>query len=39
VEDDELAEATPTAIRLHKRYPDPHERERFERRVDAEAAA
>jgi GTP-binding protein len=38
VEDDELVEVTPTAIRLRKRYLDPHERKRFERRVDADAA-
>jgi GTP-binding protein len=39
VEDDELVEVTPAAIRLRKRYLDPHERKRFERRVDADAAA
>ena len=39
VEDDELVEVTPAEIRLRKRYLDPHERKRFERRVDAEAAA
>jgi GTP-binding protein len=39
VEDDELVEVTPSAIRLRKRYLDPHERKRFERRMDAEAAA
>lgn len=39
VEDDELVEVTPTAVRLRKRYLDPHERKRFERRIDAEAAA
>jgi len=38
VEDDELVEVTPAAIRLRKRYLDPHERKRFERRVDADAA-
>ncbi len=38
VEDDELVEVTPTAVRLRKRYLDPHERKRFERR-EAEAAA
>ncbi|HVY18164.1 MAG TPA: translational GTPase TypA [Rhodopila sp.] len=37
VEDDELVEVTPTAVRLRKRYLDPHERRRFERRVGAEA--
>ena len=38
IEDDELVEVTPTAIRLRKRYLDPHERKRHERRsaeVDA----
>jgi GTP-binding protein len=39
VEDDELVEVTPSAVRLRKRYLDPHERKRFERRIDAEAAA
>jgi GTP-binding protein len=39
VEDDELVEVTPTAVRLRKRYLDPHERKRFERRIDAEAVA
>jgi GTP-binding protein len=39
IEDDELVEVTPGAVRLRKRYLDPHERKRFERRVDAEAAA
>jgi GTP-binding protein len=39
VEDDELVEVTPTAIRLRKRYLDPHERKRFERKIEAEAAA
>ncbi|HQT75419.1 MAG: GTP-binding protein TypA [Rhodospirillales bacterium 20-64-7] len=39
VEDDELVEVTPAAIRLRKRYLDPHERKRFERRIDAEAVA
>ncbi|MFL5257607.1 MAG: translational GTPase TypA, partial [Rhodopila sp.] len=38
VEDDELVEVTPTAIRLRKRYLDPHERKRFERKVGADAA-
>ena len=38
IEDNELVEVTPTAIRLRKRYLDPHERKRHERRsaeVDA----
>ena len=39
VEDDELVEVTPAAIRLRKRYLDPHERKRHERRVDTEAVA
>jgi GTP-binding protein len=39
VQDDELVEVTPAAIRLRKRFLDPHERKRHERRVDAEAAA
>jgi GTP-binding protein len=37
VEDDELVEVTPSAIRLRKRYLDPHERKRFERRAEAAA--
>jgi GTP-binding protein len=32
IEDDELVEVTPTAIRLRKRYLDPHERKRNERK-------
>jgi GTP-binding protein len=40
IEDDELVEVTPSAIRLRKRYLDPHERKRFEKRsADAEAVA
>jgi GTP-binding protein len=39
VEDDELVEVTPAAIRLRKRFLDPHERKRNERKIDAEAAA
>jgi GTP-binding protein len=35
IEDDELVEVTPGAIRLRKRYLDPHERKRMERRADA----
>jgi GTP-binding protein len=38
VEDDEFVEVTPVAIRLRKRYLDPNERKRFERKVDADAA-
>ena len=40
IEDDELVEVTPTAIRLRKRYLDPNERKRNEKRaVDSEVAA
>ena len=40
IEDDELVEVTPSAIRLRKRYLDPHERKRNEKRsADAEAVA
>jgi GTP-binding protein len=39
IEDDELVEITPEAIRLRKRYLDPNERKRFERKREAEAAA
>jgi GTP-binding protein len=40
IDDDELVEVTPSAIRLRKRYLDPHERKRYERRaVEAEAVA
>jgi len=40
IDDDELVEVTPSAIRLRKRYLDPHERKRHERRaVEAEAVA
>jgi GTP-binding protein len=38
IEDDELVDVTPGAIRIRKRYLDPHERKRFERR-EAETAA
>ncbi len=38
VEDDELVEVTPGAVRLRKRHLDPHARKRSERR-EAEAAA
>ncbi len=38
IEDDELVEVTPGAVRLRKRYLDPHERKRFEKR-GAEVAA
>lgn len=39
IEDDELVEVTPTAVRLRKRYLDPHERKRADRRAEAEAMA
>ena len=35
IADDELVEVTPAAIRLRKRYLDPHERKRESRRVVA----
>ena len=38
IEDDELVEVTPGAVRLRKRYLDPHERKRAERKADSEAA-
>ena len=38
IEDDELVEVTPGAVRLRKRHLDPHERKRAERRSDSEAA-
>jgi GTP-binding protein len=40
IDDDELVEVTPSAIRLRKRYLDPHQRKRHERRtVEAEAVS
>ena len=38
IEDDELVEVTPSAVRLRKRHLDPNERKRAERRSDSEAA-
>jgi GTP-binding protein len=38
VEDDELVEVTPGAVRLRKRYLDPHERKKHARRAESEAA-
>ncbi len=38
IEDDELVEVTPSAIRLRKRYLDPHERKRADRRAETAAA-
>ena len=39
VEDDELVEVTPAAIRLRKRFLDSNERKRNEKKIGAEAAA
>jgi GTP-binding protein len=33
--DDELVEMTPKAVRIRKRYLDPHERKRAARRAEA----
>ena len=38
IEEDELVEVTPSAVRLRKRYLDPHERKKHSRRGDSEAA-
>ncbi|GAC1348490.1 MAG: translational GTPase TypA [Acetobacteraceae bacterium] len=38
IEDDELVEVTPSAVRLRKRHLDPHERKRAERKSDSQAA-
>jgi GTP-binding protein len=38
IEDDELVEVTPSAVRIRKRYLDPHERKRSERKADDVAA-
>jgi GTP-binding protein len=38
IEDDELVEVTPSAVRLRKRYLDPHERKKHARRAESEAA-
>jgi GTP-binding protein len=35
IQDDELVEVTPKAIRLRKRYLDPHERKRNARKLEA----
>jgi len=37
IEDDELVEVTPSAIRIRKRYLDPHERKKNNRKSDAAA--
>jgi GTP-binding protein len=34
-----LVEVTPAAIRLRKRFLDPNQRKRHERRIDTEAVA
>ncbi|MFT8245797.1 translational GTPase TypA [Roseomonas sp. BN140053] len=38
IEEDELVEVTPSAVRLRKRYLDPHERKKHARRSESEAA-
>jgi GTP-binding protein len=38
IEDDELVEVTPSAVRLRKRYLDPHERKRHEKKSESAAA-
>jgi GTP-binding protein len=38
IEDDELVEVTPSAVRLRKRYLDPSERKRNEKKSDSQAA-
>jgi GTP-binding protein len=38
IEDDELVEVTPSAIRLRKRFLDPHERKKHARRAESAAA-
>ena len=38
IEDDELVEVTPGAVRLRKRFLDPHQRKRHERRAEAVTA-
>ncbi len=37
IEDDELVEVTPSAVRIRKRYLDPNERKKMERRGDSAA--
>ncbi len=39
IADDELVEVTPKAIRLRKRWLDPNERKKQERKKESEAAA
>ena len=38
IEDDELVEVTPTAVRLRKRHLDPNARKRAEKKSDSQAA-
>jgi GTP-binding protein len=38
IEDDELVEVTPSAVRLRKRYLDPHERKKHAKRSESAAA-
>ena len=38
IEDDELVEVTPSAIRIRKRHLDPNQRKRAERRAETDAA-
>ncbi len=38
IEDDELVEVTPSAVRLRKRFLDPNQRKRAEKRSESEAA-
>ena len=38
IEEDELVEVTPSAVRLRKRYLDPHERKKHARRSESAAA-
>ncbi len=35
IQDDELVEVTPKAIRIRKRFLDPHERKRQSRKMEA----
>ena len=37
IEDDELVEVTPTAVRIRKRYLDPHDRKKNDRKSEAAA--
>jgi GTP-binding protein len=39
IQDDELVEVTPKSIRLRKRWLDPHQRKKIERRTEGEAVA